>query len=711
MKKIRPFYKIHLNLKLTLLIVGLFFMIIIIKLSYVVLSPNVDGINLTQFANNRNTTKEILYANRGIIYDRDGKPLAKNANSYKIIAYLSPSRTTDEKHPYHVVDKDDTAKKLCDVLGKDEKDIENCKETLIKYFNQDLYQVELGSWGRISEEEKRAVELLELPGIDFETLAKKRQYINSSWASYILGYARSDDNGEIVGEMGIESYMNDVLKGTDGFVEYQKDAYGYKMANTPENKVMAVSGSDVYLTINSDIQNVLENAVHNFSESAKADWTIFAVMDAKTGEIVGSATNPSFNPNTLNDLKSYVNPLVAYQYEPGSTMKTFSWMSAMENGVYDGSATYTSGSLTLDDGTKIKDFNNVGWGTINYDTGFAYSSNVGATNLAFKLGTAKLIDYYNLCGFGKKTKISLPGELEGKIDFTYDSELANASFGQGILVTPVQMLQAFSAIANDGMMIEPQIVKKIVDSNGNVTFEAQKKEIHSVAKHETIEKMKELLYNVVYNSFDYNRLYAPDGITVIGKTGTAQLASPDGGYLTGDNDYIRSFAGVFPKEEPKYVIYFATQRYTGGGDKISNTVAQVVKDIARVTNLTNVQNDVDHSKIIVVPQYINMALKDVLDDAKKKKLNPIVIGNGSFVINQYPLANTTTIDGSKIYIKTNGGEIKMPDVTGWTTNEIISFCNFIGIKYSLDGFGSVISTSIPKDTVIDLNAKMEIKLG
>lgn len=711
MKKNSRVRRIKLNSKLTMTIVGFFFCVIVIKLCYVVLSPNVDGIDLTQFADSRNTAKETLYADRGVIYDVNGKPLAKNANSYKIIAILSPSRTTDMSNPEHVVDKERTAEAMCTVLATEET-MEQCKSDLIGYFSQDLYQAELGNWGRISEDERQALLALDLPGIMFETLAKKRQYINSSWASYILGYARSNDEGEIVGEMGIESYFNEELSGKNGYVEYQKDAYGYKMATSSEIREDAVSGSDIYLSIDSDVQNILENSITNFSKDKELEWAIFVVMDAKTGAIVGSATNPNFNPNTLDNLESYLNPLVGYQYEPGSTMKIFSWLAALENGIYNGDDTFLSGSVTLSDGTKIKDFNNVGWGTINYDTGFAYSSNVAATNLGLKLGSAKLSDFYDLCGFGEKTGITLPGEEAGSIDFMYESELANASFGQGISVIPIQLLQAMSAFANDGVMVKPYIVSKIVDSNGNVTMESKRTEVERIASSESINKMKELMYNVVYNSFSYNKGYAPSNVTIAGKTGTAQIASPTGGYLTGEYDYIKSFLGMFPYEDPQYVFYFATKQFKGSSNDIYHAVSSTIEDVANIVEVTKGQSDVDSSKIIEISQYISRETANVVEDLKKLGLSPVVIGNGTYVTNQYPLKGSKVISGSKVFIQTNDTTITMPDVAGWSTNELIRFCDFIGLSYTLNGYGKVLSTNIPTGTVIDTNTmNLEITLG
>lgn len=711
MKKNSRVRRIKLNSKLTMTIVGFFFCVIVIKLCYVVLSPNVDGIDLTQFADSRNTAKETLYADRGVIYDVNGKPLAKNANSYKIIAILSPSRTTDMSNPEHVVDKEHTAEAMCTVLATEET-MEQCKSDLIGYFSQDLYQAELGNWGRISEDERQALLALDLPGIMFETLAKKRQYINSSWASYILGYARSNDEGEIVGEMGIESYFNEELSGKNGYVEYQKDAYGYKMATSSEIREDAVPGSDIYLSIDSDVQNILENSITNFSKDKELEWAIFVVMDAKTGAIVGSATNPNFNPNTLDNLESYLNPLVGYQYEPGSTMKIFSWLAALENGIYNGDDTFLSGSVTLSDGTKIKDFNNVGWGTINYDTGFAYSSNVAATNLGLKLGSAKLSDFYDLCGFGDKTGITLPGEEAGSIDFMYESELANASFGQGISMTPIQLLQAMSAFANDGVMVKPYIVSKIVDSNGNVTMESKRTEVERIASSESINKMKELMYNVVYNSFSYNKGYAPSNVTIAGKTGTAQIASPTGGYLTGEYDYIKSFLGMFPYEDPQYVFYFATKQFKGSSNDIYHVVSSTIEDVANIVEVTKGQSDVDSSKIIEISQYISRETANVVEDLKKLGLSPVVIGNGTYVTNQYPLKGSKVISGSKVFIQTNDTTITMPDVAGWSTNELIRFCDFIGLSYTLNGYGKVLSTNILTGTVIDTNTmNLEITLG
>lgn len=698
MKKKRSRIKVN---KIFILVFFCAFIAAIIKLVYVAVSPNVDGINLTIFANKRNTVKKTLYASRGNIYDCNGENIAQNVNSYTLIAYLSESRTTNPDKPNHVVDKEKTAKALSEVLDME-------YDYVLKRLNvEGAYQVEFGTKGKnLSENKKKEIESLGLPGIGFIS-GSKRYYKNSKMASYIVGYAKQNDDGEIVGEMGIEGYYNDILKGTDGYTEYQKDAYGYQMGEALLN-VDPVSGSDVYLTIDSGIQLILEDAVHTLEENNKFAWFTFTVMNAKTGAIVGSASSPNFNPNTLEGLTNYVNPLVGYTYEPGSTMKIYSWLAAMENGLYDGEEEYMSGSIDVA-GASIKDFNNSGWGLINYDTGFAYSSNVGATKLALKLGNVKLKEFYESLGFGSKTGIELPGEESGIIRLTYESELASASFGQGITTTPIQNLQALSIFTNDGIMLKPYIVDKIVDQEGNITYEGGRTELGQKASGKSVKKMNELMYDVVYNGL--SKIWQPNNVTLAGKTGTAQIASPSGGYLTGSLNYIRSFAGIFPYEEPEYIIYASVRQIDGGASSLAKVVTKAVESIANYANITNTTSEADTTKIIELKNYISENVESTKEELENKNLNVIVIGNGENIINQYPLKKTKVLQGSKVFLLTDSKDYTMPDMTGWSSSEVMNFCNLIDLKYKFSGYGIVSEFSIPPNEVIDLNKTLEIKLN
>ncbi len=692
---------IHYNLKLTMLGLSFLFVLIAAKLVYVAVSNDVDGTDLRVFADNRNTATKTLYASRGTIYDRNNNILAVDTNSYTVIAYLEPSRTTNETNPQHVLDKETTARLLAPVLEREES-------VLLELLSREnLYQVELKRG--ITEAKKNEIIALDLPGIDF-LQSTKRYYPYGNYASYLLGYAKADDEGEIQGEMGIEQYFNDTLKGENGSITYQRDLYGYRIPNVPYTQIESKSGANLYLTLDQDIQLVLKNAIHDLTSHYSFDWATITVMDAKSGAILGSSNNPSFDLNTREDLESYLNPLVSYTYEPGSVMKIFSFMDAIEKGVYNGEEVFRSGSIELSDGTKIKDFNNTGWGDITFDTGFAYSSNVAATNLALRLGAKELREFYENLGFGKTTGIELPGELDGKIAFQYESELATASFGQGITVTPIQMLQALSVLCNDGVMVKPYLVSKIVDESGSVLEEFGRTEIGQVASKETVQKVRDLMYKMIYDGFSSSREFAPSNVSLIGKTGTAQIASPKGGYLTGEYDYIKSFAGVFPNDNPQYVVYIAIKKFVGGTSDIARIVKAVVEETAKAMHIVETKSDVDESKIITLSYFISKQTEIIVDDLTKKGLVPVVLGDGKYIVNQYPFHQQKVLQGAKVFLVTNSVQVKMPDVSGYSTNEIVTLCNLLGVPYQLNGYGKVVSTSVPTGEFIDKTSILEIHL-
>lgn len=685
--------------KLFILVFFCAFVVSMGKLVFVSVSNNVDGKDLTAFAKNRNTKKRTLHASRGNIYDVNGEAIAQNVNSYTLIAYLSESRTTNPKNPQHVVDKVATAKALSEVLGID------YEYALGRLNIKGAYQVEFGTKGKnLSENQKVKIQSLGLPGLDF-IAGSKRYYKKSKMASYLVGYAKPNENGEIVGEMGIEAYYNSYLKGEDGYKEYQVDGAGYQMIEGITKE--PVSGSDVYLTLDTGIQLILEDAVHTLEENNNFAWFTFTVINAKTGAIVGSASSPNFNPNDLSGLTDYKNPLVGYTYEPGSTMKIFSWLAAMENGLYDGNEEFMSGTVKIA-GATIKDFNNSGWGRINYDTGFAYSSNVGATNLALKLGNVKLREFYESLGFGSKTGIELPAEESGLLRMTYESELASASFGQGITTTPIQNLQALTVITNDGEMIKPYIVDKIVDQNGNITYQGGRTSLGKKVSSESIKKIQELMYNVVYHGA--SSYWRPNNVTLAGKTGTAQIAGSNGHYLTGSVNYVRSFAGFFPYEDPEYIFYVSVKQIDNGARALSNVVIKAVESIANYANVTEETSSLDTSKIIKIDNYISSDINATAENLTTKNLKVYKLGTGSNVISQFPKKDSDVLIGSKVFLLSETGDYTMPDMTGWSSSEVMNFCNLIGLKYTFSGYGKVESTSIPPDTIIDLTKIVEITL-
>ena len=679
--------------KIIILCIVLLFGIIIAKLIYVSTSTTIDGIDIKKFALSRTTEKKTLYAFRGNIYDANSEVLAENVNSYTVIAYLDENRTTNESNPQHVVDKDLTAEQLSPIIGMD---LDRLKGLL----NREAYQVELGPEGRgISELVKEKIEELNLPGIDFikET---KRYYPYGDFASYIIGYAKKNDDGEIVGEMGIEAYYNDELSGENGYYEYQKDAYGYKIANTPTIETKAKNGENIELTIDSNIQMYLENAINDLVNNNTTDWVSITVADAKTGAIVGSASNPTFDPNKLN-ITNYNIPLVSYTYEPGSTMKIFSFASAIEENLYNGEELYDSGTIAVDN-YKIKDWNYTGWGKINFDTGFTYSSNVAAVMLSEKLGKTKLMDYYTKLGFGQKTGIELLGEMSGKVGFLYNTELATASFGQGITITPIQMIQALTSLTNDGTTLKPYLVKRITDENGKTLYEGKREELKKVYSTETINKIIDLMDLTVNGSDERatGKVYETDQVRLIGKTGTAQY-SENGVYSSGSKN-IRSFVGVFPKEEPKYIIYVLIKDFGGSTSVMGDMTKNIVESIAKYKNITERDSNKDETKFKTLDSYLNKDINEIVNNLTSLGLTPIVIGNGNIIVEQYPKKDASIIIGSKVYLKTNCDKLYMPDLTGFNKTEIKTLMNFMGVKYKINGNNGFISSNYNiGDEIID----------
>ena len=666
----------------------------------------VYGINMREFALHRNTKSNTIYATRGSIFDRDGNSLAINVTSYTVIAYLSPNRTGTSSKIKHVQDPEYTAYKLSPILNMP-------VEKLTELMSQNLYQVELGPGGRgITELKKQEIEALDLPGIDFIE-DQKRYYPNGDFASYIIGYAKKNDDKSIIGEMGIESKYDDILKGIDGYEEYQQDLNGYKIPDTKEIRTDPTNGSNIYLTIDSNIQRFIETAVKENSKKYNPEWMVMSVMDAKTGDILGSSSTPSFDPNIKN-ITNYENPLAAYLFEPGSTMKTYTYMCAMEKGTYNGNQTFLSGKYKIGDDT-VKDWNIHGWGTINYDLGFEYSSNVGIANM---LNTILTRDELKEClhnyGFDETTGIELGRELTSSLNFRYPIEVANAGFGQGILTTPIQHLQALSIIANDGTMLKPHIVEKIIDSNtGKVTYERKIEKKENIASKETIDKIKELMYNVVNNDNigTTGKKYKIDGLDIIGKTGTAQIYDErNGGYLAGDTNYIYSFAGMYPKENPQIIIYAAIKKPNYGNTvAISESVVDLIKNITKYKNINTTKKEQINLEEFKLDNYINKNIEEVKNILQNNNIKTIIIGNGDTIIDYYP--NEKVISNDRIILITNGSEITLPNMTNWSKREAKYLLDYLKIRYKMTGEGYVTEQSIPEGTIIKEDVEIEIKLN
>lgn len=685
----------------------LLFVALILRLTQIALSTEIDGTNLKELASKRTTRTDTILAKRGTIFSSDGETLAQNVSSYKIIAYLDEKRTTNPNKPQHVVDKEKTAKELSPILGIEE-------EKILEYLSKEnVYQTEFGSKGKgLTELTKQKIDDLNLPGIDFIE-SYKRYYPKGQFASYTLGYAKttSEEENIIVGEMGIEKEYDNILKGEDGYITYQKDLRGYKIADTIPIQKDATQGKDIYLTLDSSIQFFVEQAINNADRDYDYEWFHITIADAKTGAILATANSPSFDPNTRN-ITNYLDTLISIPFEPGSTMKTFTYMAAMENGVYDGTETYKSGVYVTKDGTHIGDWDRNGWGMISYDRGYALSSNVAVINIINRhMNSMMLRQYFKKLGFGKTTKVELPNEQPGKIDFKYETEILNAGFGQGITTTPIQHIQAMTTLTNDGILLKPYVVEKIVDPvTKEVILQNGKDEKERVASTTTVEKMIQLMDDCVNGAGNTGIGFKIDGGQLIGKTGTAQIAKENGsGYISGKAEVITSFSGIYPKNDPQIIIYAAVKRPTNGSQKpLSNAVKEIVHNVSKYYgNDDSKQNEIEINNY-KVPSFINKKLDSVKTTLTSDKINYVVIGEGDKVVKQSPSPDKIMTNQDTIYLITNDRNQKVPNVVGLSSKVAKDLLQKLSIKVNLDGVGYVTEQSITPGTEITPN--LEIKL-
>ena len=386
-------------------------------------------------------------------------------------------------------------------------------------------------------------------------------------------------------------------------------------------------------------------------------------------------------------------------------------MCALETSKYDGEKQYLSGSYTFEDGTVMHDWVPSGWGYINYDTGFKYSSNVGAINIIKDyLSKQQLKDCFEKYGFNKKTGIELSNEYSGDISFKYDTELMSAGYGQGIATTAIQQLQALTIIANNGVMVKPHIIDKLVDKETNTEIKTEIEKSEKLVSDETVKKIKDLMESVISGDGGTGRMYNLDGYNLIGKTGTAQI-SENGRYLTGPNDYIISLALMYPKDDPEIIIYAAVKKPNHNSSVVLNgKIQELVKNISKYKNMT-VENNDSKEILIKTSSYINKSTEEVKKELETKKVQAIILGDGDKIISQYPNKDYNLIQNDKVFLLTNNKNFIMPDITNWSRYDVMKLCELTNIECSFEGFGYVTSQSVLPQTNLDENSNLSVTLG
>ncbi|AJG61790.1 TPA: penicillin-binding protein [Bacillus cereus] len=681
----------------------LLFLLLLARFFYIQATGSVHNQNLNELAKQKHSKTGVLEANRGTIYDQNGHVLAQDANSYKLVAELKGAKPVE--------DKEDTAKKIAGVLGKEEEKI---LDTLNK---EGRSQVEFGKLGKgLTKEQKEQIEALKLPGISFIT-ENARVYPNGDFASYVVGHARPDDKGIAIGQFGLEKSLDKYLGASHGEVAYTGDRKGVSLDGGKVNVKAPKNGDNVYLTLDQRIQSYLEDAMKEASKHYEPESLIGIVADPKTGKILGMSSKPSYDPNQENN-EYFYNDAIANAFEPGSTMKIFTLAAAINEGVYKGQDYYQSGTYPVGN-RKIKDHNGgAGWGSITFDEGVERSSNVAFAILGDqKLGPERFRKYIHSFGLDEKTKIDLPGEGSNTIVFDQQIQQVTTAFGQGSTVTPIQLVQAATAIANDGKMMKPYTIDKIVDPiTEEVKLEHKPEEVGKPVTKETAAQVRQLLERVVTSPKGTGTAYKVDGYSVGGKTGTAQIPDGKGGYMTGRENYIFSFLGMAPMDDPQLVVYVAVKKPKLKDDESG---AQPLADIFKYVTKNSLEylkikpNEVKDPKKYVkeqqtaVPDVTGKTMEEAKKAIDKAKLRPIVLGEGK-VQQQVPKATEQTLKGDRVFLV--GDQPTMPNIQGWALRDVMNLAKTLKLNLKPTGTGYVTEQSVPEGTLLQPGTELDVTL-
>lgn len=490
---------------------------------------------------------------RGRIMDRDGEELAVSIMTGSL--YADPEKMVDSENRIKEHGPRDARRLCADLLAP-----------VLKRDPDKLYKDFCGGgnylWLKRYMDPKEVAQIQkiikanDLPGLHFEQ-ESKRYYTKKRAAAQVIGYVGTDDKGLA----GIEHAYDDLLKGRKTLYSYLKDANGKRLVgmlfNEPAQDLQRQQEElpTIYLTLDSKIQYVLEDAMDDAMKRTKAQGAAAIIMDPYTGEILGMVSRPTFDPNNFGKYSpdSWTNRAVSMIYEPGSVFKPIVGCMGLTEGIITpDTPIQDNGRIKIAD-RVIYNWDGEGMGTVPFSTVIKFSINTGMVQLGMKLGADRLISYAKKFGFGTPTGIELPGE-EGGILYNpkdmYEPDVATMAIGQGVAVTPLQELRAICAIANGGELLQPYIIKKIVAADGTVIKEGKKTVVRNVITEQVARQMREMMEKVV--SEGGGKTAAIKGYRIAGKTGTAEKLAAGGGYAAGQ--YIASFVGFVPADKPRYAM-------------------------------------------------------------------------------------------------------------------------------------------------------------
>ena len=564
-----------------------------------------------------------VQANRGKIYDSTGSILASDLTTSSLVVV-----------PSQITDKATTALQLAKIL--------NVSETVLKEKLEKKVSIQrISPEGRqLDDSTARAISRLSLPGV-YLIKDTKRYYPNHNYLSHCLGFVGIDNQGLL----GLELEYDEYLSGENGSIDYYMDAKSHNLNMYPSTYTSPQSGMNITLTVNKDIQDIVERELNNAYDTYHPEGIWALAMDPQNGDILAIASKPDFDPNDYKNSSQDIynqNIPIWKTYEPGSTFKIITFASALNENLFDmDQDTYYDKGYEYVSGARIKSWKKGGHGLQTFREVLQNSSNPGFVEIGRRLGKDRLYQYVQDFGLTEKTGVDLPGESSG-IMFDYENfhelEQATVAFGQGISLTPIQLVRAICACVNGGELLRPHILKEITNSsNSDIVYQREKEVICKVISDETSAKVRDALESVVSEGGGRNAYI--EGYRIGGKTGTAQKAV-NGSYVGGG--YILSFVGIAPINDPEIVLYIAMDNPQNcvqyGGTTVAPIARKMFLDILPILGVEKVtqQKSKEYSatdiKRIKVKNYIGKTRNEIADP----EIHFEYIGNGKKVIDQLP---------------------------------------------------------------------------
>ena len=725
----------------------LVFFIFLINFAVIIGTDSKFGKNLSELSHQVHQKTEIVPAKRGTIYDRNGAVIAEDATTYNVYAIIDKTYKSAKGEVLYV--EESQYNQVADVfnryLGME-------KDYVVQQLSQKkLNQVSFGAAGNdISYSNMDAIrselEAANIKGVDFTT-SPNRSYKNGTFASQFIGQAQliedKEGNKTLQGTTGIEKSLDRILGGQDGVVTYEKDRNGNIVPGSDKVAVKTEDGKDVYTTLSAELQTYLETRMDVFQEKVKGKYVSATLISAKTGEILATTQRPTYNADTkegldIKNLRTWNTILYQDQYEPGSTMKVMTLAAAIDHGTFPAyNEVYFNNELQVKDAI-IKDWDvNMGLSEgryMNIAQGFAYSSNIGMTKLEQKMGNNVWMNYLTLFKFGLPTRFGMGDEGFGGLPGDNYVTQAMSSFGQGISVTQTQMLRAFSAIANDGEMLEPKFISAIYDGKHETARKSQREIVGNPVPASVAQQTRNYMITVGTDP-QFGTLYSSDGpiIQVAGqnvavKSGTAQIATANG-YLEGENDNIYSIVVMTPAEDPDFIMYVTVQQpevsfSPKSWQELVNPVledAVALKDELNLVTETKALDGVTKEDTYKMPSAESLSkelnLKQTIspggfaDELRRNLIQPVVLGTGKNIKKMSVSAGTKLKANEQVLLLTDDLD-SVPDMYGWTKENVDKFAEWTGIEITYKGEGSRVSKqNVKVETALKKTKKITITLG